>query len=138
MNLSAEVQELGSLIGRLIKEHREFSTQTCDLGEGIEKSETFDRLEEIFIPLNEQLVDHMLVEETEIFPEVSRRGLFDERVSEIMQQHLDITAALDEMKFALHRKNLEDLESGFTELTNVMKLHFPAEEKEVFSLVTPE
>lgn len=134
--LSMETQGLGSIIRRLLEEHREFSSQAQNLGQSIEESRAFDKLREIFSPLKEQLTDHMLVEESEIFPEVSRRGLFDEKVSEIMQQHLDITAALDKMKFALHRGDVEEFQGGFNDLSNMIDLHFPAEEKEVFSLLT--
>ncbi len=101
-----ELGTIGELIKKLVAEHRDFSSQTERLDRSLRESQTFHQLSEIFTPLKEALIDHMLVEETEIFPEVSARGLFSERVSEIMQQHLDITAALDRMKFAIHGKNL--------------------------------
>ena len=135
-NITEEVGTLGALVQRLMREHRDFALQTNKLGKSIEsENSVFSELAEIFSALKQDLTDHMLVEETEIFPEVSNRGFFNERVSEIMQQHLDITASLDEMKFALHGKDLQAIRSSFTELCEIMNLHFPAEEKEVFSLV---
>ncbi len=127
---------LKELVQKLLEEHHDFSSQTCKIEQSIEKTVEFARISEVFVSLREALIEHMLVEESEIFPEVSRRGLFTERVSEIMQQHLDITAALENMRFALHGKNMNALKSAFDELSAVMKLHFPAEESEVFSLVS--
>ena len=136
MSIIAEVGTLGTLVQRLMREHRDFASQTRKLDEDIaSQSPVYQDITEIFATLRQDLIDHMLVEETEIFPEVSNRGLFNERISEIMQQHLDITAALDTMKFAIHAKDLEELRTGFNELCTIMNLHFPAEEKEVFSLV---
>ncbi len=131
-----ELGTIGELIKKLVAEHRDFSSQTERLDRSLRESQTFHQLSEIFTPLKEALIDHMLVEETEIFPEVSARGLFSERVSEIMQQHLDITAALDRMKFAIHGKNLGAAGEAFNELLSAMKIHFPAEESEVFSLLS--
>ncbi|MDG6905552.1 MAG: hemerythrin domain-containing protein [Nitrososphaerota archaeon] len=135
-NITEEVGTLEALVQRLMKEHRDFASQTGKLDESIAcESPMYHEITKVFATLKEELTDHMLAEETEIFPEVSNRGLFNERISEIMQQHLDITAALDRMKFALHGKDLEELRSGFNELCAIMNLHFPAEEKEVFLLV---
>jgi hemerythrin len=130
-----QVETLGMLVDRLRKEHKDFSSQTDSLARRIKEMQTFDQIIEIFAPLKDALVDYILTEETEIFPEVSRRGLFSERISEIMQQHVDITAALDKMKFGLRGKNIGDLQEAFDELSAIMKLHFPAEEKEIFPLV---
>jgi hemerythrin superfamily protein len=134
-NASLQVETLGMLVERLVNEHKDFTLQTYGLDQSIKDAKTFDRIVEIFVPLKDALVEHMLIEETEIFPEVSRRGLFSERVSEIMQQHIDITATLDKMKFALHRKDLDNLQQGFRDLSALIKAHFPAEEKEVFPIV---
>lgn len=133
--LSIQLESIGQLIRRLIAEHRDFALQTEQLDQGIRDARALQELSGLFAPLYDSLVNHMLVEETEIFPEVSSRGLFTERVSEIMQQHLDITAALYEMKFALHRKNLSALRAAFDELLKAIGTHFPAEESEVFSLL---
>lgn len=126
---------LKELVQKLLEEHRDFSSQTTEIEQSIDDLSALSRISKIFVPLREALIEHMLVEESEIFPEVSRRGLFTERISEIMQQHLDITAALENMRFALHGKDLNALKSAFDGLSTVMKLHFPAEESEVFSLV---
>lgn len=40
------------------------------------------------------------------------------------------------MRYAFHGNNLEAAKKAFDELSAVMWLHFPAEEREVFSLVT--
>jgi iron-sulfur cluster repair protein YtfE (RIC family) len=127
---------LKELVQKLLGEHRDFSSQTAEITQSIDDAAAFARISKVFVPLREALIEHMLVEESEIFPEVSRRGLFTERISEIMQQHLDITAALENMRFALHGKNLNALKSAFEELSTVMKLHFPAEESEVFPLIS--
>lgn len=134
-NSTQEVERLRALVQSLLNEHREFSAQTSSLNQGISEGETSSQLMEIFSPLREELMNHMLTEESEIFPEVSRRGYFTERISEIMQQHLDITALLDAMKFAISRGNWNDLREAFHELSVAMNLHFVLEEKEVFSLL---
>lgn len=131
----SQKESLSSLVGKLIEEHRDFADKEERLNRRIGEDFDFSSLAETFLPLREALIEHMLVEETEIFPEVSNRGLLNERISEIMQQHLDLTAALDEMRFSLHRKDLEKLRVAFDNLVRVMHTHFPAEEKEVFSLV---
>lgn len=136
--VSGEGSDSGSLrelVRRLLAEHRDFASRTSLLENSIGDPSAIARITEVFVPLRDALVEHMLVEETEIFPEVSMRGLFTERVSEIMQQHLEITTALENMRFALHGKDREALRKAFEELSAVMRLHFPAEEREVFQLV---
>lgn len=130
----AQTDSLRTLVRKLIEEHRDFSSKVQEIDQRIEDSE-LTSLVNIFHPLRDSLIDHMLVEESEIFPEVSNRGLFTERISEIMQQHLEITAALDEMRSSIHRKDFQKLKVAFDELVRVLCNHFPAEEKEVFSLV---
>ena len=130
-----QMESLSALVQRLLAEHRDFSSKSQALDHSISKSE-FASVSDIILSLRESLIDHMLVEETEIFPEVSRRGFFNERISEIMQQHVEITAALDRIRFALHRKNIQELKVVFDELAQLMNTHFPAEEEEVFPLVT--
>lgn len=128
-------ESLSSLVRRLVQEHRDFSGKEKKLRQTMNDDSELSTLRQTFYPLRESLIEHMLVEETDIFPEVSNRGLFDERISEIMQQHLEITAALDEMRFSLSRKDFQKLMSAFDDLVRVMHTHFPAEEKEVFPLV---
>ncbi|MGI0083500.1 MAG: hypothetical protein ACREBQ_00290 [Nitrososphaerales archaeon] len=130
-----KMESLKRLVQKLLEEHHGFSSQVHGLKQGIEDSATFDSISDSFLPLRDALIEHMLVEESEIFPEVSRRGLFDERISEIMQQHLDITASLDNMRRALHHKNLGELRLVFAKLDSVMNDHFPAEGRQVFALV---
>lgn len=129
-----QFSSLKKLVRTLIDEHRDFSSKVESLNNSISDSQ-LDAIKEIFVPLHESLIGHMLLEETEIFPEVSRLSLFDERISEIMQQHVDITAALDEFRFSIHRKNLNDIKEAFDELVGLMNMHFPSEEKEVFTLI---
>ena len=135
-NLSEPSQTLSlrALVKRLLEEHRDFSSKVHILNESIDDFE-LSKISKVFVPFREALIEHMLVEESEIFPEVSRLGFFDERISEIMQQHVDITAALDEFRFSMHRKNLQDIKNAFDELVRLMNIHFPAEEKEVFMLI---
>ena len=135
-NLSEPSQTLSlrALVKRLLEEHRDFSSKVHILNQSIDDFE-LSKISEVFVPFREALIEHMLVEESEIFPEVSRLGFFDERISEIMQQHVDITAALDEFRFSMHRKNLQDIKNAFDELVRLMNIHFPAEEKEVFTLI---
>jgi hemerythrin len=130
-----ESLNLKVLIDRLTREHKDFLAQVADLKRNIETKAEFDLTRETFATVKNALIEHMLTEETEIFPEVAMRGLFAERISEIMQQHVEITAASDKMKFALHRRDIESLREGFSELLTLLKVHFPAEEDEVFSIV---
>jgi iron-sulfur cluster repair protein YtfE (RIC family) len=129
-----EERYLRVLIAKLLQEHHNFSSNIENLNQSINDSR-LAFVSEIFSPLQEALVEHMLIEESEIFPEISRRGLFDDRISEIMQQHLDITSALGNMKSALHGKNFQALRRAFDELSGVIRVHFPAEEKEAFLLL---
>jgi iron-sulfur cluster repair protein YtfE (RIC family) len=128
-------ESLGPLIKKLVEEHCDFFRQEQVLETKISNFE-FQTLSKMLALLKESLVAHMLVEESEVFSEVSRCGVFNERVSEIMQQHVEITAALQDMRFSLRAKNLEELKRTFEKLIYLMQLHFPAEEAEVFSLVS--
>ena len=133
--VESQQDSLRGLVKRLIEEHRDFSRKEQRLSGSIRDDADLSAIAEIFSPLRESLIGHMLVEETDIFPEVSNQGLFSERISEIMQQHLDITAALDEMRSSIHGKDFQRLSKAFDELVHFMQIHFRAEEKEVFPLV---
>ena len=128
-------QDLRALVKKLLGEHRSFSSQVRGLGENADARE-LSKVREAFVPIEEALMEHMLVEESEIFPEISRMGLFDESISEIMQQHIEITSSLDKMKYAIRGKDVEQVRSAFRELVRIMEIHFPAEEQQVFSLIT--
>ncbi len=98
-------QDLRALVEKLLDEHRRFSSQVRGLGEKADARE-LSKVREAFVPIEEALMEHMLVEESEIFPEVSRMGLFDESISEMMQQHIEITSSLDKMKYAIRGKDV--------------------------------
>lgn len=133
--VSERLQELRTLVERLVKEHREYASGIEGLDAGVQREETAEKLREPFTFLQDSLTEHMLTEEFEVYPELMRRNLFDSTVSSIMQQHHDVTACLGKMELSLRLGNITEFKNALEELAMVLRSHHPAEEEKVFSLV---
>lgn len=133
--IAEEVEGIGALVARLIAEHRQFPMQVKRLNDDLGNPGDLNGLVLHLARLQDTLTEHMLTEEFEFYPEIMKRGLFDETVSGIMQQHHNLTASLGRMEQALRLKNLEEFKSALDELNRVLKIHQPAEEEKVFPLV---
>ena len=129
------LQELRTLVSRLEKEHRKFASDIDGLEEKVQADEV-DAVRELFVPLQDSLTDHMLVEEFEVYPELMRKNLFDAWISSIMQQHHDVTSSLGKMELSLRLGNFAEFQAALEELAGVLRKHQPAEEEKVFPLAT--
>jgi hemerythrin superfamily protein len=127
-----EVSSIRELIDRLIQEHRAYPSQVEALNDALATPENLERLNDHFVKLQDSLTEHMLNEEFEVYPELMKRGLFDETTSMIMQQHHDLTASLGKMELALRIRNLGEFRVALEELDKVLRVHQPAEEEKVF------
>ena len=78
----------------------------------------------------------MLVEEFENYPELTRKGLFDQSVSSIMQQHHDVSSSLGKMELSLRLGDFSEFNAALRELAEVLPRHQTAEEEKVFPLAT--
>ncbi|MGH9917536.1 MAG: hemerythrin domain-containing protein [Nitrososphaerales archaeon] len=86
--------------------------------------------------LQSDLTAHMVTEEFDFYPVLMERGLFDERVSTIMQQHHELSADLNRMEASLRAGEMREFKSALDALKSVLGVHHPAEEEKVFPLVT--
>ena len=127
------LQELRALVSRLKKEHWELASDIDGL-EGKIQADEVDIVRKLFIPLQDSLTDHMLVEEFEVYPELMRKNLFDASISSIMQQHHGVTSSLGKMELSLRLGNFVQFQSALGELAGVLRKHQPAEEEKVFPL----
>ncbi len=138
-SVEEEVGSLKELIAALTKEHRSFPTQLEEMREDLARSGDGSSLQrEIemrFFRLQDTLSGHMVTEEFEFYPVVADRGLLDETVSEIMQQHHEITAELERMGLSLRAKDVRGFRSALDALERTLRVHQPAEEEKVFPLV---
>jgi hemerythrin superfamily protein len=130
----SEVSSIRELVDRLIQEHRVYPLQVKALNDGLASPQNLGSLTEHFVHLQDSLTEHMLAEEFEVYPEVMKRGLFDEGTSIIMQQHHDLTASLGKMELALRIRNLIEFRAALDEMDKVLRVHQPAEEEKVFPL----
>jgi hemerythrin superfamily protein len=130
--VAVEVSSIRELIDRLIQEHRAYPSQVKALNDALATPENLERLSDHFVKLQDSLTEHMLNEEFEVYPELMKRGLFDETTSMIMQQHHDLTASLGKMELALRIRNLGEFRAALEELDKVLRVHQPAEEEKVF------
>lgn len=128
----SEVSSLRELIDRLVQEHRAFPSQVGALNDDLARHRTLKALGEHFVKLQDTLTEHMLTEEFEVYPELMKKGLFDEVTSMIMQQHHDLTASLGKMELALRIRNLPEFRAALEDLDGVLRVHQPAEEEKVF------
>lgn len=135
MNSGVALQEAHSireLVARLIQEHLSYPLLIKALNVSPAGVRDMLDLNDHFVKLKDSLTEHMLSEEFEIYPELMRRGLFDEGTSTIMQQHHELTASLGKMELALRLGNLMEFTKALDELDSVLRLHQPAEEEKVF------
>ena len=116
------------------EEHRSFASDIL----GLEKESLADcgadMLRKLFVPLQDSLTEHMLVEEFEVYPELMRKNLFDSSISSIMQQHHDLSSSLGKMELSLRLRNLPEFKAALERLAEVLHMHQPAEEERVFPL----
>ena len=128
----SEASSIRELVERLIQEHRTFPSQVATLDEDLTRYRALTAIGEHFVKLQDTLTEHMLTEEFEVYPELMKKGFFDEVTSMIMQQHHDLTASLGKMELALRIKNLSEFRAALEELDRVLRVHQPAEEEKVF------
>ena len=128
----SEVSSLRELIDRLVQEHRAFPAQVGALNDDLARHRTLKALGEHFVKVQDTLRVLMVTEVFEVFPEVMKKGLFDEVTSMIMQQHHDLTASLGKMELALRIRNLPEFRAALEDLDGVLRVHQPAEEEKVF------
>ncbi len=133
-----ELQEMGELVAKLMDEHRQFSVDVRELNGALDPPGSLEALRVRFLHLQDALTEHMVVEEFEFYPELARRGLFDDTVSAIMQQHHELTASLNKMGLALRLGDLKEFKSALDDLERVLKVHQPAEEEKLFPLVATQ
>jgi iron-sulfur cluster repair protein YtfE (RIC family) len=60
-----------------------------------------EELRKAFVSLQDSLVEHMLVEEFEVYPELMRKNLLELAISSIMQQHFNVVSCLGKMELSL-------------------------------------
>jgi len=130
--VAVDINSIRELIDRLIQEHRACPSQVKALNDALESPENLKSLNDHFVKLQDSLTEHMLAEEFEVYPELMKRGLFDEGTSMVMQQHHDLTASLGKMELALRIRNLIEFGAALDELDEVLRVHQPAEEEKVF------
>ena len=128
VEVRTEVSSLRALVDKLVREHREFPSQV----EGLRSPHALKDLGGLFVRLQDDLTEHMLTEEFEVYPELMKKNRFDETTSMIMQQHHDLTASLGKMELALRIGNLPEFIAALDELDRVLRVHQPAEEEKVF------
>lgn len=132
---SEQLQELRTLVKRLVEQHRQYASDIEGLNAEVQAEEATEKLKEPFTSLQDGLTEHMLTEEFEVYPELMRRNLFDSTVSSIMQQHHDVTACLGKMELSLRLGNLTEFKNALEDLATVLRSHHPAEEEKVFPFV---
>lgn len=126
------MQPLRSLVERLEAEHRKFASDIAELAQESRAGQETDLVRELFVPLQDSLTEHMLLEEFEVYPELMRKNLFDQSISSIMQQHHDVTSSLGKMELSLRLKNVAEFKVALDGLAEVLRRHQPAEEEKVF------
>lgn len=134
-SVAQELEEMQSLVARLVAEHRQFSVDVDALNGTLGSSRDLRTLRSLFVRLQDGLTEHMVIEEFEFYPQLVKRDLFDDEASAIMQQHHDLTASLNKMELALRLGNLDGFKSALDDLDRVLRVHQPAEEEKLFPLV---
>lgn len=133
--LSEQVDSLQELVATLIREHRSFPLQIRGLNDGLTNNVNLPEIVSPFVKLQSDLTAHMITEEFDFYPVLMERGLFDETVSTIMQQHHELTNDLNLMEVSLRAGELQEFKSALDDLSRVLGVHQPAEEEKVFPLV---
>ncbi len=133
--LSEQVVSLQELVATLIREHRSFPLQIWGLNDGLTNNANLPEIASGFVKLQSDLTAHMITEEFDFYPVLMERGLFDETVSAIMQQHHELTNDLNLMEVSLRAGELHGFKFALDDLSRVLGMHQPAEEEKVFPLV---
>jgi len=80
-----------------------------------------------------KLSNHIINEESVLFPEIARYNLVDTGLlSEVMQQHLDILDHLDKLELELGAKNVESFMRILKDLQDILNIHHKSEETQIF------
>ncbi len=124
---------------KLINEHRLFASNLQHIKDLIESSNANLVVNQLFNLLSEfryKLSNHIIDEESVLFPEMANRNLVDSSLlSEVMQQHLDILEHLDKLELALGSNNLEDFKKILNDLQDILESHHKSEEMQIFPSV---
>jgi Hemerythrin HHE cation binding domain len=134
-SMAEQVGSLQELVATLIREHRSFPLQIQGLDEGLTNNVDVREVARHFVKLQSDLTAHMVTEEFDFYPVLMERGLFDETVSTIMQQHHELTADLNRMEVSLRAGEMREFKSALDDLSRALGVHQPAEEGKVFPLV---
>ena len=134
--VTERLQQLRALVKRLEEEHRKFASDIEGLDKESQRDQGVEVIRQLFVPLQDTLTEHMLVEEFEVYPELMRKNLFDSSISSIMQQHHDVSASLGKMELSLRLKNLSEFKAALEELAEVLNGHQASEQERVFPLAT--
>ncbi len=134
-SVTEQVDSLQELVAALIREHRSFPLQIQGLNEGLKDNVDVREVSCRFVKLQSDLTDHMVTEEFDLYPALMERGLFDETVSTIMQQHHELTADLNRMEASMRAGEMREFRSALGNLSRTLGVHQPAEEEKVFPLV---
>jgi hemerythrin superfamily protein len=135
VTVTEEVRSLRELVADLIREHRIFPQQIHQIKQDLLDSTKLQEVAHRFVSLQSSLMGHMVTEEFDFYPVLAERGLFDETVSAIMQQHHEISADLTVMEVSLRARDLREFKLALDELEHILKVHQPAEEENVFPRV---
>ncbi len=123
---------LYDLTMKLIYEHRSFASDLKSIEDSIN---TFDinYLSGLLNEFRSKLSNHIIDEESVLFPEVANRNLVDHSLlSHIMQQHLEILEHLDKLELALSSNDQKSFKEIITHLKTILEEHHKLEETKVF------
>ncbi len=126
---------LGELLDRLASEHLTYPLMIDSLERMLgARNVDVAQLRAEFKGFKDSLMQHVIDEESEVYPEVARMGLLDFSVSAIMQQHQEVTDGLARMEAAMAKDDWAGALKELHHLADVLDAHQSAEEKEVFPL----
>lgn len=94
------LQELCKLVERPVEQHRKYPYDIEELDRKINVRDGIKELRKAFVSLQDSLVERVLVEEFEVYPELMRKNLFDSAISSIMQQHVNVVSCLKKMELS--------------------------------------
>lgn len=128
---------LYDLVKKLINEHRLFASDIQNIEILTTSSEIdINQLSKLLSEFRYKLSNHIIDEESVLFPEIAHRNLVDTSLlSEIMQQHLDILDHLDKLELELGAKNVENFRKILKDLQDILNIHHKSEEMQIFSNV---
>jgi|GEM_PF-3191118 iron-sulfur cluster repair protein YtfE (RIC family) len=125
---------LYELVKKLINEHRLFASDMQNMESLVRSSEIdINQLSKLLSELRYKLSNHIIDEESVLFPEMAYNNLVDTSLlSEVMQQHLDILDRLDKLELELGAKNLENFKEILKDLQEILNIHHKSEETKIF------